>query len=112
MWLALKFYLHSHGLFFFFNAPATPEIYTLSLHDALPIWKVGAGGGRTSCSWPDAWRPGSTPCNRVPRSRCSTKLSARSEEHTSELQSLAYIVCRLLLEKKKQATRHAYIKSF
>src|SRR5205823_7202362 len=47
---------------------------------ALPIWKVGAGGGRTSCSWPDAWRPGSTPCNRVPRSRCSTKLSARSEE--------------------------------
>src|SRR6266702_8985618 len=69
--------------FFFFNDTATTEIYTLSLHDALPI---------TSCG---------------PRSVCARKRStsgweARSEEHTSELQSRGHLVCRLLLEKKKK----------
>src|SRR2546425_12480083 len=72
-------------LVFFFNDTATTEIYTLSLHDALPIW-----------SWP------SPPWRRRPRcSRRSWARRRRSEEHTSELQSLAYLVCRLLLEKKK-----------
>src|SRR5690349_23665429 len=69
--------------FFFFNAPATTEIYTLSLHDALPISPV------RSCRVP-FWS----------RIAC-TSASVRSEEHTSELQSRRDLVCRLLLEKKK-----------
>src|SRR3982750_4725692 len=75
--------------FFFFNDTAPPEIYTLSLHDALPISPVsGSPRGR-------APRPCRTPTGRGPP-------ATRSEEHTSELQSLAYLVCRLLLEKKKR----------
>src|SRR2546425_8767758 len=81
--------------FFFFNDPAPPEIYTLPLHDALPI-SARAG-------W--ALRPprgcAARRCARFagrPRAACAY----RSEEHTSELQSLAYLVCRLLLEKKKK----------
>src|SRR2546425_12838557 len=82
--------------FFFFNDTATTEIYTLSLHDALPIWSLerrgrsgcsSSGGGRSCGCWPSARR-----------------FKKRSEEHTSELQSLAYLVCRLLLEKKKKQT--------
>src|SRR5690554_7764161 len=79
--------------FFFFNDTATTEIYTLSLHDALPI--LGSTGACRSCQ-------------RVPRtSRVRTPPSAsgdgtRSEEHTSELQSRPHLVCRLLLEKKKK----------
>src|SRR5229473_6745467 len=68
--------------FFFFNDTATTEIYTLSLHDALPISAT-------------PWR---SCCPRKPM----TKALPRSEEHMSELQSLAYLVCRLLLEKKKK----------
>src|SRR3989442_8577798 len=77
--------------FFFFNDTATTEIYTLSLHDALPIWsppsrgcddQVASGGGTTTSSYQ---------CRRL----------MRSEEHTSELQSRPHLVCRLLLEKKK-----------
>src|ERR1035441_11127456 len=71
---------------FFFNDTATTEIYTLSLHDALPIWP------RTPAQ---AWRP----CN----ARTLWRL-LRSEEHTSELQSLRHLVCRLLLEKKHKHT--------
>src|SRR2546425_13114864 len=78
-------------VFFFFNDTATTEIYTLSLHDALPISDRGrtaaATGGRLR-----ARRREQRPVLRRP---------GRSEEHTSELQSLAYLVCRLLLEKKK-----------
>src|SRR3712207_9552396 len=96
--------------FFFFNDTATTEIYTLSLHDALPIsgrrsprpaGPVGPAAGRSrrpaasaacrsgpaSSSWSVSWELGQC----VPR----------SEEHTSELQSRQYLVCRLLLEKKK-----------
>src|SRR2546429_4158546 len=68
--------------FFFFNDTATTEIYTLSLHDALPI----------SSGWA-RWSAGSWVMGR-PR-------TSRSEEHTSELQSRLHLVCRLLLEKKK-----------
>src|SRR6266508_7050456 len=72
--------------FFFFNDTATTEIYTLSLHDALPI------SSRTVDShWPKVGEP----------TRTST---TRSEEHTSELQSRGHLVCRLLLEKKKPPT--------
>src|SRR5687767_15176291 len=79
--------------FFFFNDTATTEIYTLSLHDALPISSrsTRSRGRRTST--------GSAPTSRM-AAMCSR--TARSEEHTSELQSLAYLVCRLLLEKKKK----------
>src|SRR2546425_6153940 len=73
--------------FFFFNDTATTEIYTLSLHDALPI----------SIIWRS--RNGVPSINTAHRRRSP---SGRSEEHTSELQSLAYLVCRLLLEKKKK----------
>src|SRR5262249_62088905 len=73
--------------FFFFNDTATTEIYTLSLHDALPI-SQHAGGRQEQLARRSAHR-------HLPR-------DARSEEHTSELQSLTNLVCRLLLEKKKK----------
>src|SRR5438552_10072939 len=81
---------------FFFNDTATTEIYTLSLHDALPI----------SSSAPR--RDEHTPCGsfatswRLPRAGAGPISPARSEEHTSELQSPDHLVCRLLLEKKKK----------
>src|SRR3982750_5040726 len=72
--------------FFFFNDTATTEIYTLSLHDALPIWHqvVSPMAGRAD----DEREPA----------------GVRSEEHTSELQSRSDLVCRLLLEKKNKTT--------
>src|SRR5437762_10207194 len=79
-------------LFFFFTDPATTEIYTLSLHDALPIWR-SARATAPSCGTPTARR--SSSC------ACPATSPTRSEEHTSELQSPMYLVCRLLLEKKK-----------
>src|SRR2546429_7020649 len=79
--------------FFFFNDTATTEIYTLSLHDALPISLV-APGSRASGSQPrHRERPGGVGPG------CAAE---RSEEHTSELQSRLHLVCRLLLEKKKK----------
>src|SRR5438094_10647186 len=79
---------------FFFNDTATTEIYTLSLHDALPICR--SRNSRPSISgimWSSRMRPGRRPSSRNRR---------RSEEHTSELQSPYDLVCRLLLEKKKK----------
>src|SRR5256885_10942993 len=81
------------SLFFFFNDTATTEIYTLSLHDALPISQRGHDqqrGRRESHQQP--WRAP----HRTGRHH------RRSEEHTSELQSPCNLVCRLLLEKKKK----------
>src|ERR1017187_11012912 len=72
--------------FFFFNDTATTEIYTLSLHDALPI-----------CT---------TYMNNAGRDGCCHYIISRSEEHTSELQSPMYLVCRLLLEKKKKTNKN------
>src|SRR3712207_8165784 len=85
---------------FFFNDTATTEIYTLSLHDALPILPPGCGCRRATLAggtvpWPS--RPEELPRPR----RCHPGPPWRSEEHTSELQSRQYLVCRLLLEKKK-----------
>src|SRR3712207_7131479 len=80
--------------FFFFNDTATTEIYTLSLHDALPI---SGAASRTRCTC-RCWRSSARAGRRWPNSR--------SEEHTSELQSRQYLVCRLLLEKKKQIHIH------
>src|SRR2546425_4226528 len=91
-----SFYL----FFFFFNDTATTEIYTLSLHDALPICSRRRSGpccsARCSARWERTWW--SSASVAPARRRWS---GGRSEEHTSELQSLAYLVCRLLLEKKK-----------
>src|SRR3712207_7025698 len=90
---------------FFFNDTATTEIYTLSLHDALPIWTNPDGNSeifvatRTESGSGDqtfAFTQATTTTDEPPNSR--------SEEHTSELQSRQYLVCRLLLEKKKKTT--------
>src|SRR6266508_6676469 len=91
--LALRPYWHPPDvlfnlLLFFFNDPATPEISTLSLHDALPISSSLVRSRRSQG-----------------RRRCradTTTALRRSEEHTSELQSRGHLVCRLLLEKKKK----------
>src|SRR5437867_11475409 len=77
--------------FFFFNDTATTEIYTLSLHVALPILTV------TRC------------CSSPTRSCAAPAEQDRSEEHTSELQSPYDLVCRLLLEKKKKSYYHSYL---
>src|SRR5215467_16377022 len=86
-------------IFFFFNDTATTEIYTLSLHDALPIFAVrGAGGHRAG------WRRS----HRCDRRR--NQVQRRSEEHTSELQSPCNLVCRLLLEKKKKKSNCNHVR--
>src|SRR5256885_10675028 len=98
--------------FFFFNDTATTEIYPLSLHDALPIYRLVAGQGNFL---DDHVLPGMLHMailrSPVPHARINsidTSAAAaldgvvRSEEHTSELQSPCNLVCRLLLEKKKQ----------
>src|SRR3712207_7539253 len=92
--------------FFFFNDTATTEIYTLSLHDALPIWCSPPSQRGSVSNWRGASGVGSSCCGRGssfwPRWKTSaTNSRRRSEEHTSELQSRQYLVCRLLLEKKK-----------
>src|SRR3712207_7126248 len=101
------------SFFFFFNDTATTEIYTLSLHDALPIWRR-----KTNDRMPPDTVPRMTARNErdsrrpFPRdNRCGWRISGmRSEEHTSELQSRQYLVCRLLLEKKKKTKKQKYIK--
>src|SRR2546422_8713006 len=101
----ILFFSHLHrpplSTFFFFNDTATTEIYTLSLHDALPIWRL---------------------CGDLPHSfvcvlcllfiapfhaSSTSKEEERSEEHTSELQSRLHLVCRLLLEKKKKNNQYS-----
>src|SRR5438445_8962077 len=84
-------------LFFFFHATATTEIYTLSLHDALPILMPS----RAISARPRV-RIAALPFSPTPMpSHAPAAIAMRSEEHTSELQSRQYLVCRLLLEKKK-----------
>src|SRR3712207_7075197 len=88
---------------FFFNDTATTEIYTLSLHDALPISVSRAAQARALATTGDATRR--TGVYDIVRGKdwpaVYTGRVLRSEEHTSELQSRQYLVCRLLLEKKK-----------
>src|SRR3712207_7775203 len=97
-------------MIFFFNDTTTTEIYTLSLHDALPIceredgvygddrgrWRLGVRAGEHARAENDEHHRGDE-TEEHPRDR-------RSEEHTSELQSRQYLVCRLLLEKKTSHT--------
>src|SRR5438093_8328120 len=101
---------------FFINDTATPDIYTLSLHDALPIYEIGKTltlnampytvigvapkgfkGTFTFASAEQIW----VPTSMYPQVLTGFGKEFRSEEHTSELQSLTNLVCRLLLEKKK-----------
>src|SRR3712207_8561961 len=95
-------------MFFFFNDTATTEIYTLSLHDALPISPTSkANAPRSSTSTRHTATPSYAASHLKPPASARSLRSApprrsRSEEHTSELQSRQYLVCRLLLEKKKQ----------
>src|SRR3712207_8773032 len=93
--------MYTTPLFFFFNDTATTEIYTLSLHDALPICErrrsAACAGGRKLGLPNDLQSRGQAVSNTG-----LLKERARSEEHTSELQSRQYLVCRLLLEKKKK----------
>src|SRR5205814_10109559 len=111
----------SQSLLFSFEPPFSSVIYTLSLHDALPICprfhlhetprtRRTSHRRSRSRSWagPTHRRSGLGPAIRRPRSwpsRAHTR-RARSEEHTSELQSLRHLVCRLLLEKKKKTHEH------
>src|SRR5437764_12111624 len=96
-------------LLFFFRATAPPELYTLSLHDALPIFPptdrlqdlrsrmvlaLHAAGVNVEVHHHEVGTAGQT--------EIDMRFSTRSEEHTSELQSPMYLVCRLLLEKKKK----------
>src|SRR2546422_11564836 len=102
------------SLFFFFNDTATTEIYTLSLHDALPIFPVGPitlldevgldvaekVAGVMHDAFGERFAPAPAFAGMVKDGRLGRK-AGRSEEHTSELQSRLHLVCRLLLEKKK-----------
>src|SRR2546425_12324138 len=105
--------LRTHLFIFFFNDTATTEIYTLSLHDALPISLASHFCSRSSISIQK--NNGSASCRGLFAGVCdgnaqgaclgfAARRNARSEEHTSELQSLAYLVCRLLLEKKNRSS--------
>src|SRR2546429_3656945 len=88
--------------FFFFNDTATTEIYTLSLHDALPILETAdrASGRQDAAGRDPAGDHSARPGAGSARAR-TRRPRRRSEEHTSELQSRLHPVCRLLLEKKK-----------
>src|SRR5690554_7156883 len=99
------------SLFFsFFNDPPTTAIYTLSLHDALPISSISRSppSSVSSTTWgrPASMRPmraASAPAGSARQAvSAASASSGRSEEHTSELQSRPHLVCRLLLEKKKK----------
>src|SRR5260221_13264958 len=97
--------VHRIPLFFFFNDTATTEIYTLSLHDALPICPgrspVGLGDGFKARGF-DGMQPILEDMTGLSIDRPVISSRMRSEEHTSELQSHSDLVCRLLLEKKKK----------
>src|SRR2546422_8484868 len=102
---------HADFLFFFFNDTATTEIYTLSLHDALPILRPSSGTcSPSTITSPKSGRSRPLIIFRVtlfptPEGPSSATVS-RSEEHTSELQSRLHLVCRLLLEKKKNKQQY------
>src|SRR5687768_17806285 len=82
---------------FIFNDTPTPEIYTLSLHDALPIYRRARAFVRA--------------CGTA-IGNAQLRVAVRSEEHTSELQSRLHLVCRLLLEKKKEACASTLLCTF
>src|SRR3712207_7682039 len=96
-------------MFFFFNDTATTEIYTLSLHDALPISGVNVRPAHQDCERDrdeqqrhQRQQPAAGFERALDDGAPRAADEVRSEEHTSELQSRQYLVCRLLLEKKKK----------
>src|SRR5688572_3128739 len=94
---------------FFFNDTATTEIYTLSLHDALPIYRQireFVHDPQVTRRWCGVPVRGCSPCGSTAQFEST---AGRSEEHTSELQSQSNLVCRLLLEKKKSGHRQTYV---
>src|SRR5207248_11490983 len=113
--------LHFYHVSFFFNLPPTTEIYTLSLHDALPIleWQTEMAFCpgrpihlRLRCQPTRFWllsRVRASPRRLLTMASTAAPWYGRSEEHTSELQSPYDLVCRLLLEKKKKKKKkHTY----
>src|SRR5258708_21285261 len=107
-----SFFLHCISpysfFFFFFNDTATTEIYTLSLHDALPI----CSGNNSQVTSANSSNNSSNNNNSSSNSSSngSSNNPTRSEEHTSELQSPDHLVCRLLLEKKKKQSTEVHQK--
>src|SRR2546427_6739320 len=97
----------SHVLFFF-NDTATTEIYTLSLHDALPIYFSCQATRLNRSARIGMCRLGKYSASAVLLPSGSAKACRRSEEHTSELQSQSNLVCRLLLEKKKNIKHYSH----
>src|SRR3712207_8068943 len=103
---------------FFFNDTATTEIYTLSLHDALPICRDDRRRAEDQRgARPRTGRPGRGHGHRRGQEagrhrRVRREVRRRSEEHTSELQSRQYLVCRLLLEKKKKKHKYNHSKYY
>src|SRR3712207_7785783 len=107
------------SMYFFFNDTATTEIYTLSLHDALPIYssrdatssRAAGSGGDRRLIFVVSGHADPTSARRPPDRAGAVRRrhGDRSEEHTSELQSRQYLVCRLLLEKKKQQLYHSSV---
>src|SRR5690606_41316993 len=95
---------------FFFTGTATTEIYTLSLHDALPIYVAGAAGSADLANdgQDDVLRRYALRQLAVDDNAHVLRFALRSEEHTSELQSRENLVCRLLLEKKKEKKTHVH----
>src|SRR3712207_8816145 len=100
-------------VYFFFNDTATTEIYTLSLHDALPIYGLAEVGAEGAFARVNGAMTSAELLVQIPTAAAASGLyalggyalvgwSSRSEEHTSELQSRQYLVCRLLLEKKNK----------
>src|SRR5256885_11600968 len=105
--------IHHSYFFFFFNDTATTEIYTLSLHDALPISLEELGyvtrSARDFLLRPKVLELGAAYLESMNIEQITKNhLDIRSEEHTSELQSPCNLVCRLLLEKKKKITESVY----
>src|SRR5438093_9902811 len=104
--------LHYFTFFFFFTDTATTVIYTFSLHDALPICVVAdeEPAGADHRRGPHVERGRCDPFTPAEGAAAVVNGSHRSEEHTSELQSLTNLVCRLLLEKKKKKTKQKQTK--
>src|SRR3989442_14488982 len=103
--LSIRLKLPVCSFFFFFNDTATTEIYTLSLHDALPIWREEVDREHERTLVVELVN------SRVVRRRKPDEEVLRSEEHTSELQSRPHLVCRLLLEKKKKHNKSSALAS-
>src|SRR3712207_7927176 len=95
-------------MFFFFNDTATTEIYTLSLHDALPIFinECKVLVDKLYEETKQVLNKNITLLHKISNKLLEKETLTRSEEHTSELQSRQYLVCRLLLEKKKNSSYH------